>query len=67
MECDVHYAKTNLSKLLKQAESGEEVIIHPKRPAVPTPGGGGDQTDTQIWNAAGQGRAGKGIAAFRDA
>jgi antitoxin (DNA-binding transcriptional repressor) of toxin-antitoxin stability system len=27
MECDVHYAKTNLSKLLKQAESGEEVII----------------------------------------
>ena len=27
MECDVHYAKTNLSKLLKHAESGEEVII----------------------------------------
>jgi len=27
MEFDVHYAKTNLSKLLKQVESGEEVII----------------------------------------
>ncbi len=27
MECDVHYAKTNLSKLLEQAESGEEVFI----------------------------------------
>ena len=27
MECDVHYAKTNLSRLLKQAEAGEEVII----------------------------------------
>ncbi len=27
MEWDVHYAKTNLSKLLKQAEAGEEVII----------------------------------------
>jgi antitoxin (DNA-binding transcriptional repressor) of toxin-antitoxin stability system len=27
MEFDVHYAKTNLSKLLKQAESGEDVII----------------------------------------
>jgi antitoxin (DNA-binding transcriptional repressor) of toxin-antitoxin stability system len=27
MECDVHYAKTKLSKLLKQAESGEEVFI----------------------------------------
>ena len=27
MEFDVHYAKTNLSKLLKQAESGEEIII----------------------------------------
>jgi len=27
MQYDVHYAKTNLSKLLKQAESGEEVII----------------------------------------
>ena len=27
MECDVHYAKTNLSRLLKQAELGEEVII----------------------------------------
>ena len=27
MDCDVHYAKTNLSKLLEQAESGEEVFI----------------------------------------
>lgn len=27
MECDVHYAKTNLSKLIRQAESGEEIII----------------------------------------
>lgn len=27
MKCDVHYAKTNLSKLIRQAEDGEEVII----------------------------------------
>jgi antitoxin (DNA-binding transcriptional repressor) of toxin-antitoxin stability system len=27
MECDVHFAKTNLSKLLEHAESGEEVFI----------------------------------------
>ena len=24
---DVHYAKTNLSKLMRQAEAGEEIII----------------------------------------
>jgi len=27
MKCDVHYAKTNLSKLIRQAEGGEEIII----------------------------------------
>lgn len=27
MKCDVHYAETNLSKLIRQAEGGEEVII----------------------------------------
>jgi prevent-host-death family protein len=27
VKCDVHYAKTNLSKLIRQAEDGEEVII----------------------------------------
>lgn len=27
MDCDVHFAKTNLSKLLKQVESGDEVFI----------------------------------------
>lgn len=27
MKCDVHYAKTNLSKLIRQAEDGEEIII----------------------------------------
>ena len=64
MECDVHYAKTNLSKLLKQAELGEEVIIT-RSGQRPTPGGGGDQTETEIWNAAGQGQAGEGIATFR--
>jgi antitoxin (DNA-binding transcriptional repressor) of toxin-antitoxin stability system len=27
MECDVHYGKTNLSKLIRLAESGEDVFI----------------------------------------
>jgi len=27
MECDVHYAKTNLSKLIKLVELGEDVFI----------------------------------------
>lgn len=27
MECDVHYAKTNLSKLIKLVEAGEDVFI----------------------------------------
>jgi len=27
MECDVHYAKTNLSKLIKLVEAGEHVFI----------------------------------------
>jgi antitoxin (DNA-binding transcriptional repressor) of toxin-antitoxin stability system len=27
MECDVHYAKTNLSKLIKLVEAGEDVYI----------------------------------------
>ena len=27
MRCDVHFAKTNLSKLIRQAEEGEEIII----------------------------------------
>jgi prevent-host-death family protein len=27
MECDVRYAKTNLSELIKLVESGEEVFI----------------------------------------
>lgn len=27
MEVNIHHAKTNLSKLIQQAESGEEVII----------------------------------------
>jgi prevent-host-death family protein len=35
MEVNVHYAKTNLSKLIAAAESGEEVIIaRAGKPAV---------------------------------
>ena len=27
MDCDVHFAQTNLSKVLKQVEAGDEVFI----------------------------------------